>query len=322
MRALLVVLATKRPEATLLRGPTRRRRPRGSSLERPMHPLVPAVLRRTAGLRALRHDPQANPPDRQPRQAARPSSGRRTGRRYHCGCGAAAQIPGTPPRAPRASGRSPSAQRPTRQQIPTAPVHHRQGIAPRPIAGAKLALEIDRPDGVRDIHRRRRPGGDHTRRPPPPRRNQPVGLENRARRARRRPGLVRRVQPQPLDNVTGPQSGYFRRIATIACTSAGGVACGWLCGRRDRGVNPARAFRVVPPDQLIAGRPTNPVPPAQRGERPPARADNPPQTVPARPWMIARATAPRTSVASLANLSTMSPVRSVKDVAGLYPPSS
>lgn len=47
-----------------------------------------------------------------------------------------------------------AASAPTRQQIPTAPVHHPQRVAPHGAARPKLLREIDRPDGVRCIHRR------------------------------------------------------------------------------------------------------------------------------------------------------------------------
>src|ERR1041385_5622139 len=70
MRTLHVVFLSEPVKSLLLLLEILRRRTGRLCLQRPMHPLVPAVLLWLASLNALMHDPQLHPPDRQPRQPA------------------------------------------------------------------------------------------------------------------------------------------------------------------------------------------------------------------------------------------------------------
>ena len=65
MRPLVVVAADEVVEAGLLLEDVLRGRSGGLDLQRPMHPLVPAVLLRMAGRDAFDLDPESQPPDRE-----------------------------------------------------------------------------------------------------------------------------------------------------------------------------------------------------------------------------------------------------------------
>jgi hypothetical protein len=63
MWPLVVILFDESVEARLLLQDVRRGRLGGLRLQRQMHPLMPAILLRMAGLDALDLDPETEPPD-------------------------------------------------------------------------------------------------------------------------------------------------------------------------------------------------------------------------------------------------------------------
>jgi hypothetical protein len=69
MRPHFVVFLAERLQLALLRPPILRRGRRRFFLQGAMHALVPPVLLRLSRLDPLRHDPQLDPPHRQPRQS-------------------------------------------------------------------------------------------------------------------------------------------------------------------------------------------------------------------------------------------------------------
>ncbi len=77
VRTLFVVLAAEPVEGPLLGPPVGRRRRRRRFLQRAVHPFMSSVLLRVAGLDALRHDAQLDPPHRQPRQPGHRARGER-----------------------------------------------------------------------------------------------------------------------------------------------------------------------------------------------------------------------------------------------------
>src|SRR5271170_1163867 len=77
MRPLLVELGAELIEAPLLRRRTGGGRVGALGLERAMHPFMPSVLLRLARLDPLGHNPELDPPYRQPAQAAGAHRGER-----------------------------------------------------------------------------------------------------------------------------------------------------------------------------------------------------------------------------------------------------
>jgi hypothetical protein len=153
-----VVLAPEGIEAALLvpagRGRGARRRP----LERPVHPLVAAVLLRLARLDQLGIDPQPHPPDAELGEAAERPGGKRDA------------VVGTEDFRESVLSEQPLEDGPalsvggageaaTGEQVPAEAVLDGERVAVAPVAGLKLPLEVGRPDPVGRDHRGQGPAG-------------------------------------------------------------------------------------------------------------------------------------------------------------------
>ncbi len=196
MRPLLVVAATERRKTPRLRPQVRRRRVRRLLPERQMHPLVAAVLLRRARINPLRPHRKLDQPHRKPAQATRAAARKRrsvvTAKNLRQPVFAKRRLQDRAHR--RRVGPTHSL---ATQQIAAPAVQQRERLAARAIAGTEPALEISRPNRIRPVTvgKRRRPRRHSLA--PTPRHRQPGFVEQRAQRARRRPGQPRIMRHQP-----------------------------------------------------------------------------------------------------------------------------
>lgn len=123
-----------------------------------MKALMAAILLRLARFDQLRPDAQANPPDRQARQAAQRRRRKRNAviAAHHVGQAIALEHPQQRTTRLLVCRRG---QRLAPERIAAPPVHDRQRVAVGARAETKLPLEINRPHGVRHVHWRVRRAG-------------------------------------------------------------------------------------------------------------------------------------------------------------------
>src|SRR5277367_330272 len=204
MRPHFVVFLAEIRQRSLLRPPILRRRHRHFLLQRAMHALVPPVLLGMSRLNPLRHNPQLDPPHRQPRQ----SSNRRRGKRR------SVVSPDRLRQAIFAERGFEDRLHPRRvrvlhrlaaQQIAAVRVADRQRIDALSVPRTEPALEVRAPHPVRPVGMRQWFGVRRRLASLLARHHQPFSLQHLPDRARRRPLPSRFVTLQhPLQLARSP----------------------------------------------------------------------------------------------------------------------
>ena len=201
MRTLVVEATEETVEAPLLCEERWRRRARGLALQRQVHALVATVLLRLARLDALVTDAELEPPGGQARQTSRAGGGER----WAVVAAKCARQPefAKDPRQDATHGRAVGGcDSDTADDEATEGVGDGQRNAPLPVAGAKLALEVDAPHLIRRGARRKRQRAWRGAAPTASRCDETGAPENLADGARRR--RIDTAAAQPRAQLTRP----------------------------------------------------------------------------------------------------------------------
>src|SRR6185312_15680532 len=119
------------------------------------------------------------------------------------------------------------------QQVAAVRVDERERVALLAVTGAKPALEVDAPDGVRAIARSKRLRQRHDASSSSTRHCEASSLEDIGDAARARPNTAGVAIGEPRPQLARAPTRPLFRASTMNSSTCGAIARGLLCGRRE-----------------------------------------------------------------------------------------